>query len=998
MDSGDLKAEDGAQFVNQLLAVAEEPRPEYRVHLVLTLRSEYLGRCDEFQGLPEVLNRAQYLVPRLTPEEMRKAVENPAALEGVGIEDRLLSQLLSDASTGNDALPRLQHLLMRLWHSRSSGDAMTLADYNQPEIGGLQSALDLHATRIFDSCTQRQKEIARRLFQALTRYEEGAHDARRPTRMSQMPGLTGAAAKEVQEVIKRFREENFLALLPAGPDDDPEIDITHESLIRHWQLLDGWVREEARAAEIYRGLAKAASSRQDPIWTDVELQEALRWRDEFGPNEIWAGRYSTDGLKGALRLLERLEKQWKDSEKRKQRQFRIVAGLALLFLVLAAAAFYEWQRATSAERAVSAIRLAAHRAGESERLIRGGMEPLHAKLLAAIDALRAVGSADMDEEVRKAAQLLALPTVLLKHDAVVQSVAFGPEDRFVVTLPEGNKALLWDIAKGTVVQSYVHTGRVNGFTLSENRDLIVTVGSDGDAIVWHTLAGGKPVVLLHHDEAVNAAAFSPDGKTVATACDDGKVRLWDLTSGRALATAQHDGPVNMVAFSPDGSLVASAGDDNGAWVWRAPGLGRVAQLGMAELVTSLVFTTDVFGLATGNAKLRPRLVLTADYAGEVGIWGVPVNGFRWTLLARTQIGAWHLAVTGNSSSEPPLWPLRTTRFGQMASMEREQKLDLGQFGGISDNGIRSLVLGEIGPLAVSRGKIARLFATGTSDRYQESIRLSHPDMLTWAAISEAGSEFLTAGGRSVQVWEPPPQLRRGADIGAVSEDGFWAARVTDGAVQLIDLRAGREGTMSVTSKLVPPEGLAFSQDGKFLTELHPDRVVVLDAVAGTQRELKPSRGESVTYARIAAGTLLLAGPQEISVWDPDTSEERWRATPGVAIRGARLSPDGRHIVAWTGDGQLYLYANDEGGSTKGKPKRFDAVGDVQFSPDGARLAVCGDSGGVSLVEANTGELEVTLKTDANCQALAFDLTGRLLSIGDGAGISVWDAARRQKRA
>jgi energy-coupling factor transporter ATP-binding protein EcfA2 len=312
------EAED---FVSIMLALAEQRR--LPIYVVMTMRSDFLGDCDNFYGLPEAMNRSQYLAPRLTRQQRQQAIEGPIRLFGGAIAPRLLDRVLNDVGDKTDQLPVMQHALMRTWEEwemgRGGDGATGRGDDPQSAIrnpqsgqvdlphyeaaGGINDALSKDAEAALDGMSEEELKIAERMFQALTDTDARNRRVRRPAHLSEIVAITGADRETILKIIERFRGggRSFLTLTK---DDDPLIDISHESLIRQWERMSQWVEAEAESREMYRrshlpqarteaGLALGRHT----IATGSELEKGERTESAMGGALRFGLRFG-DGFSG----------------------------------------------------------------------------------------------------------------------------------------------------------------------------------------------------------------------------------------------------------------------------------------------------------------------------------------------------------------------------------------------------------------------------------------------------------------------------------------------------------------------------------------------------------------------------------------------------------------------------------------------------------------------------------------------------------------------------
>jgi hypothetical protein len=164
---GTHRADDCAAFVKLLLEASRAP--DSPIYVVLTMRSDFLGDCAQFRDLPEAINTGQFLIPRMTRDQRRQAIEGPVAVGGATMTPRLIQRLLNDVGDNPDQLPILQHALMRTWnnwqHDHRGDGALDLPHYEA--IGGMALALSQHADEVYHSLPDdHSRAVATPLFKA----------------------------------------------------------------------------------------------------------------------------------------------------------------------------------------------------------------------------------------------------------------------------------------------------------------------------------------------------------------------------------------------------------------------------------------------------------------------------------------------------------------------------------------------------------------------------------------------------------------------------------------------------------------------------------------------------------------------------------------------------------------------------------------------------------------------------------------------------------------
>ena len=355
--------DEAVAFVKLLLEATQQT--EVPIYVVLTMRSDFIGDCMEFPGLPEAVNAGQYLVPRMTRDELRAAITGPIAVAGGEIAPRLVLRLLNDLGDNHDQLPVLQHALMRTWdhweRHRGPGQAIDIADYEA--VGTLHQALSLHAEEAFlETNSDANRKIAEQIFKALTDTFSDPRGIRRPTSIRELSAICEASEPEVIQIVEIFRRPGRSFLMPPAAtllESRSIVDLSHESLMRCWIRLIAWAEEERASAQVYARLSQASAWFAEGtagLWHNPELELGLRWRRQNHPTEAWAQRYDSyfaramDFLDRSEKERARVEAEREQERKRKLRHVQWAAAVLGIMLVIAVSlAFFAWSEKRRAE-------------------------------------------------------------------------------------------------------------------------------------------------------------------------------------------------------------------------------------------------------------------------------------------------------------------------------------------------------------------------------------------------------------------------------------------------------------------------------------------------------------------------------------------------------------------------------------------------------------------------------------------------------------------------
>jgi WD40 repeat protein len=1001
------------QFLDALQA-AMAAYPD-RFHVLITLRSDFE---PQFRGtvLEPYWSNARFIVPAMMREELREAIEEPASARVLYFDPHeLVEQLIDEVANMPGALPLLSFALSELYlkylerqeaaelRGNMIDRAITQADYEA--VGGVTRSLTQRADQEYETLIQKDPGYSQTIRNVMLRMIAiGDELTRRRVLLSELRYAEPENIK-VETVIESFLDTR---LLTGGVNHDGQayVEPSHDTLVRGWQRLLAWKKEEQETLILQRGLT--------PAVTEWQRQPETRY--------LWHSNPRLDLLEQVLRSSTNWFNQAEDefvtrSLQQRRKIKRIRWGLvALAFVTLSSfTAFILLQLIQTDLREKSArvenliqddpltgVLLAIETIGQNRsKLPWGILAPVESSLLKAVQSSR---------ERNRFTQQTGSGQAYF-----IDEVAISPNGKMIALNTSGGGIYLRSLEGQQIVQ--LSQDSMESFTSisfgADGKTIIASDSMDSGRIKFWDVSGQvRPLPFKQTPTSfITAATFTSDGRRIITGDSNGQLRIWDTRGNPLTETFGTQGArIAAISISPDGTTIASSNEAGTIQLWTSEGksLGELPKTPEKyNLIRSIQFSSDGKKILIHNGNGDGCSVFLWIYLANQWIGSVleqtdvPGSGTYTTSAVFTPDGEG--VVTGHTDGHVRLW-----RFNQQRDGSPGRKL-IYEFLPTHSGDISGMVLTSDGKklITTSVDGVVKVWDL-KSEHAVEELLLGEPGKDVNSIISPDGRGIVRSEVIKQEVvtqfwnFESLEMQKTGEPIKQPLHKYNFNLSSFNADRQQVLLRSA-EGDIRVWDSLANARSVlinigtgqaALSPDGqRIVTGDSSLKLWKLNGQRLNEIPLDPIPGASSNITHLIFNSdgsqIATVNTPEVCLWQLRNDTLTKQLCKQIAEPSAiAFSPDGRFLGIGNKRGVLYLWDLNNNQLLPGLQIHSSPVNAIAFSPDGKKIVSGDDNGSIQLSTTQTthiGELN-SLQSFHSITSLAFSPDGNAVisSSFDGA--------------
>ncbi|WP_449420598.1 nSTAND1 domain-containing NTPase [Phormidium nigroviride] len=1023
------------------------------VKILLAMRSDFLEQLSAYPDLGEIANQNNiHLMTEMYSDELRQAIEQPAARHGVVFEEGLVEQIIKEVEGQKGFLPLLQYTLNLLWETECQTmgadghpliESRTLNKASYAVLGGVRGALQKHINEVYVNLNQDGQIATKQVFLKLVSIVETDSGIKTVSRRAYQNEFDG---ESVNKILKKFINEK---LLVSSSDSVTEkivfskkndrlklsgtIEIAHEILLFSWDVLKAWIEQEKEAIIIKNWLASETRR-----WKKIRLENQSKANDEL--------------LKGS-RLVQVLELRSKNAfenvgglrpeenefittslTQRDRNRRRTILGLTsglLAVSIFAVGAVWQWQRAEYQRQEVEKKQINII-SQSSEQLLNSGRQ-FEAMLQILEAGIKFKNMKTQDYNIKNnLVTTLESITARIKEKNIIElsnkeinTISTSYDSKMIASTSPDNILRIWTI-EGKLLKEIPHENKIKMISFHPKNKILLSVS---DTIrLWDT-EGKLLKTFPNSDEPIYSANFSSDGMLIIASTKN-TVQLW-TNDGILTRTINRDNPQELpiiiedVKLSSSSKIIAIGGDSKTFSLYKNDGsFIRNLDSTPDEWILNIETQSYITGVSTIDFSPDEEMIASGNGAGRIDIFDMKGHKLRTlkgdsddTIKSVKFSPDGQLILAGGYEGRVYIWNASNGELLNILEDSQENIIDQVQF---SSNGqhIIACIGGKIKIWESSNWQgdkkiiIPGAIRVDFSSDHQTvaSVSVYQKDGYGYAGTIWNTDNIGNVPWNIENIFDSPISDNRVVNLWA--KNGNWLTKFQHkGKVNLFFISPNGKNIATFSEdentkiKLWSIDGnfikslpvnspinyIDFSYDNQMIASASEDQMIKIWNFKGEVIKTINSLQNELEFVKFAANNkfVVSTGGNILKIWQLDGRLIREISVPGQEIKSIEISPDNKSILTVSDDGSLLIHTFTKSFLiTKSKGKE-DSFKFAHFSPDGQLIAFANGSDNLEIWSYD-GKLLHNLSHESEVLNFSFSSDGNMIATSTYSGtVRLW---------